>query len=72
MLQDVFSARVKAYHTWQAAESHVRKLHAAHEKAKRSGRTHSELMNLSVAEIADVSPVVFLGSARGGGVGRRA
>ncbi|TKA55129.1 hypothetical protein B0A53_02099 [Rhodotorula sp. CCFEE 5036] len=51
--KDVFGARVKAYHTWQAAESHVRKLHAAHEKAKRSGRTHSELMNLSVAEIAD-------------------
>ncbi|GAA5861846.1 hypothetical protein JCM3774_001324 [Rhodotorula dairenensis] len=51
--KDVFGARVKAYHTWQAAESNVRKLHAAHEKAKRSGRTHSELMSLSVAEIAD-------------------
>ncbi|GAA5981972.1 hypothetical protein JCM10908_004688 [Rhodotorula pacifica] len=51
--KDVFGARVKAYHTWQAAESNVRKLHTAHEKAKRSGRTHSELMSLSVAEIAD-------------------
>jgi sorting nexin-1/2 len=68
VLQDVFGARVKAYHTWQAAESHVRKLHAAHEKAKRSGRTHSELMNLSVAEIADVSSEIF---ARMAGEGRR-
>lgn len=57
VLQGVFGARVKAYHAWQAAEANVRKLHSAHEKAKRSGRTHSELMNLSVAEIADVSTV---------------
>lgn len=33
----------------------MRKLHKEHEKAKRSGRTHSELMHMSVAEIADVS-----------------
>lgn len=33
----------------------MRKMQTAHEKAKRSGRTHSELLNLSVAEIADVS-----------------
>ncbi|BGP48060.1 Vacuolar protein sorting-associated protein vps5 [Rhodotorula kratochvilovae] len=49
----VFGARIKAYHTWQAAEANLRKMQAAHEKAKRSGRTHSELLNLSVAEIAD-------------------
>ncbi|GAA6002156.1 uncharacterized protein JCM10292_000783 [Rhodotorula paludigena] len=49
----VFGARVKAYHSWQAAESNLRKLQSSHEKAKRSGRTHSELMNLSVAEIAE-------------------
>ncbi|KPV75441.1 uncharacterized protein RHOBADRAFT_26766 [Rhodotorula graminis WP1] len=49
----VFGARIKAYHTWQAAEANLRKMQTAHEKAKRSGRTHSELLNLSVAEIAD-------------------
>lgn len=54
--QGVFGARVKAYHNWQAAESNLRKLQSSHEKAKRSGRTHSELMNLSVAEIAEVRP----------------
>ncbi|GAA5845988.1 hypothetical protein JCM9279_004748 [Rhodotorula babjevae] len=49
----VFGARIKAYHTWQGAEANLRKMQTAHEKAKRSGRTHSELLNLSVAEIAD-------------------
>ncbi|GAA6002479.1 hypothetical protein JCM10207_001143 [Rhodosporidiobolus poonsookiae] len=49
----VFGARIKAYHTYQTADSNFRKMHTAHEKAKRSGRTHSELLNLSVAEIAD-------------------
>ncbi|BGP16058.1 Vacuolar protein sorting-associated protein vps5 [Rhodosporidiobolus nylandii] len=49
----VFGARIKAYHTWQAAESNYRKMQSAHDKAKKSGRTHSELLNLSVAEIAD-------------------
>jgi hypothetical protein len=38
-------------------------------KSKRSGRTHSELMNLSVAEIADVSSEIF---ARMAGEGREA
>ncbi|GAA5835671.1 hypothetical protein JCM11251_002991 [Rhodosporidiobolus azoricus] len=49
----VFGARIKAYHHWQAAESNFRKLASQHDKAKKAGRTHSELLNLSVAEIAD-------------------
>ncbi|GAA6027358.1 hypothetical protein JCM8097_002624 [Rhodosporidiobolus ruineniae] len=49
----VFGARIKAYHTWQAAESNLRKLQSKHEQAKRSGRAHSELLGLSVAEIAE-------------------
>ncbi|GAA5901547.1 hypothetical protein JCM6882_006309 [Rhodosporidiobolus microsporus] len=49
----VFGARIKAYHHWQAAESNLRKLATQHDKAKKAGRTHSELLNLSVAEIAD-------------------
>ncbi|BGO94026.1 hypothetical protein NBRC10512_003659 [Rhodotorula toruloides] len=49
----VFGARIKAYNTWQAAEANLRKIQSAHEKAKRTGRTHSELLNLSVAEISD-------------------
>jgi sorting nexin-1/2 len=52
--QGVFGARIKAYNGWQAAEAHLRKIQSAHEKAKRTGRTHSELLNLSVAEISDV------------------
>jgi len=39
-------------------------MQSAHEKAKRSGRTHSELLNLSVAEIADVRPLSFLSHLR--------
>ncbi|GAA6012246.1 hypothetical protein JCM11491_007070 [Sporobolomyces phaffii] len=49
----VFGARVKAYHTWQSAESRLRKAQAEHEKGKRSGRTHSELLPDSVAMLAD-------------------
>lgn len=52
--QGVFGARIKAYNSWQAAEANLRKIQSAHEKAKRTGRTHSELLNLSVAEISDV------------------
>lgn len=53
--QLVFGARIKAYHVWQSAESALRKTKTAHEKAKKSGRTHSELLGLSVSEIAEVS-----------------
>lgn len=53
--QLVFGARVKSYHSWQAAESVLRKMRSAHEKAKKSGRTHSELLGLSLSEISDVS-----------------
>ncbi|GAA5857520.1 hypothetical protein JCM8547_009316 [Rhodosporidiobolus lusitaniae] len=49
----VFGARIKAYHTWQAAATNFHKMQASHDKAKKSGRTHSELLNLSVAEIAE-------------------
>ncbi|GAA5836177.1 hypothetical protein JCM3766R1_001986 [Sporobolomyces carnicolor] len=49
----VFGARIKAYHAWQAAESRLRKAQAEHEKGKRSGRTHSELLPDSVAMLAD-------------------
>ncbi|ORY92476.1 Vps5 C terminal like-domain-containing protein [Leucosporidium creatinivorum] len=49
----VFGARIKAYHVWQSAESALRKTKSAHEKAKKSGRTHSELLGLSVSEIAE-------------------
>ncbi|GAA5893727.1 hypothetical protein JCM5296_001118 [Sporobolomyces johnsonii] len=49
----VFGARIRSYHAWQAAESNLRKAQAAHEKAKKSGRAHSELLGLSVAEIAE-------------------
>ncbi|GAA5963118.1 hypothetical protein JCM3765_001776 [Sporobolomyces pararoseus] len=49
----VFGARIKAYHTWQSAESRLRKAQAEHEKGKRSGRTHSELLPDSVAMLAD-------------------
>jgi hypothetical protein len=53
--QLVFGARIKAYHVWQSAESSLKKTKSAHEKAKKSGRTHSELLGLSVSEIAEVS-----------------
>ncbi|GAA5911460.1 uncharacterized protein JCM6883_005763 [Sporobolomyces salmoneus] len=49
----VFGARIKAYHTWQTADSRLRKAQAEHEKGKRSGRTHSELLPDSVAMLAD-------------------
>lgn len=35
----------------------LRKTRSAHEKAKKSGRTHSELLGLSLSEISDVSSV---------------
>ncbi|KAK4690987.1 hypothetical protein P7C70_g9445, partial [Phenoliferia sp. Uapishka_3] len=50
----VFGARIKSYHAWQAAESNLRKAKSAHEKAKKSGRAHSELLGLSLSETADV------------------
>ncbi|GAA5919562.1 hypothetical protein JCM1841_001015 [Sporobolomyces salmonicolor] len=49
----VFGARIRSYHAWQVAESNLRKAQAAHEKAKKSGRAHSELLGLSVAEISE-------------------
>ncbi|GAA5984344.1 hypothetical protein JCM11641_006190 [Rhodosporidiobolus odoratus] len=49
----VFGARIKAYHHWQATETNFRKLQGQHDKAKKTGRAHSELLNLSVAEVAD-------------------
>ncbi|GAA5878673.1 hypothetical protein JCM16303_002164 [Sporobolomyces ruberrimus] len=49
----VFGARIKAYHAWQSAESRLRKAQIEHEKGKRSGRTHSELLPDSVALLAD-------------------
>lgn len=52
--QLVFSARAKAYTQWQLAESHLRKMRAAHEKAKKANKVHAELLGLSLAEISDV------------------
>lgn len=53
--QLVFAARIKAFNTWQAAEANLRKVRLAHDKAKRAGKTHSELLGLSLSEIAEVS-----------------
>lgn len=55
LVQLVFGARIKAYHVWQAAELSLRKAKANHDKAKKSGRAHSELLGLSVSEISEVS-----------------
>ncbi|KAM0748347.1 Vps5-domain-containing protein [Meredithblackwellia eburnea MCA 4105] len=49
----VFGARIKAYHAWQAADLNFRKAAAAHEKAKKSGRAHGEMLGLSLGETAD-------------------
>lgn len=51
------SARVKAYHTWQAAEAIVRKVKMNHEKAKRQGRAYVEIVGHTLAEIADVRAI---------------
>ncbi|GAA6060073.1 hypothetical protein JCM10212_003034 [Sporobolomyces blumeae] len=49
----VFGARIKAFHAWQAADARLKKVQAEHEKGKRSGRMHSELLPDSVAHLAD-------------------
>ncbi|KAK4051243.1 Vacuolar protein sorting-associated protein vps5 [Microbotryomycetes sp. JL201] len=54
----VFGARVKAYETWQSAESHLRKVRASLDKARRSGRGYDSV-GISAAELTEAERQVI-------------
>ena len=54
IMQLAFTSRVRLYTSWQHADSDVRKIQQAHEKARRQGRIPSDRLSISLAEIAEV------------------